>query len=333
MDGHPDRELDPELDNLSSKGLLHFLPDRVFVWNSTQRDELAPLSPDSGAQLFRVTGAQTFDHWFMDEPLSEREDFCARNGLDPGRPIVLYLASSRQLESAAAGFLRTLARRGQVERRAPARCCVDRAFTPSVPTSTPGSSLALDDPGLAISPSTADAAIHSPEFRRRYRDEAPPRLDRCCAQYERDDRRSDPRQACLHHRAAGARVRPARDDPLRVSLHRRRWDSCARRRPFAQHVAELEGLIDRDPYERDRRKATRPVRRLRLALAASTSVRPRSSRPRCSASSMSRQRWRFRARPLVASPESSTAPHRFSERHSVGAGARLWCARTGAGGS
>ena len=156
-------------DNLSSKGLLHFLPDRVFVWNSTQRDELARYHRIPERNVC-VTGAQTFDHWFVDEPLSEREDFCARNGLDPCRPIVLYLASSRQLEPPPRDFFaRWLgAVRSSDEPRLAAASIVARPHPTDV---DPWLELALDDPGLAISPSTADAAINSPEFRRRYRDE------------------------------------------------------------------------------------------------------------------------------------------------------------------
>ena len=38
-----------------------------------------------------------------DRPAS-REDFCRRNGLDPRRPIVLYLVSSRGAEPSPATF-------------------------------------------------------------------------------------------------------------------------------------------------------------------------------------------------------------------------------------
>ena len=36
------------------------------------------------------TGAQCFDHWFNWEP-RPREEFCARVGLDPAKPYVVYL--------------------------------------------------------------------------------------------------------------------------------------------------------------------------------------------------------------------------------------------------
>jgi hypothetical protein len=80
-------------DNLSSKGLLRFVPERVFVWNETQRQEAVELH---GIPADRVvaTGAARFDDWFAQRPSSPREEFLRRLGLDPGHPYVLYLCSS-----------------------------------------------------------------------------------------------------------------------------------------------------------------------------------------------------------------------------------------------
>ncbi len=44
-----------------------------------------------------VTGAQTFDRWFEEAGGSPREEFTTRLGLDPERPYVLYLGSSRSI--------------------------------------------------------------------------------------------------------------------------------------------------------------------------------------------------------------------------------------------
>ena len=41
-----------------------------------------------------MTGAHSYDHWFSWTPSSEREAFCARVGLDPSKPYILYLGSS-----------------------------------------------------------------------------------------------------------------------------------------------------------------------------------------------------------------------------------------------
>jgi hypothetical protein len=80
-------------DNLSSKGLLRFVPERVFVWNETQRREAVELH---GMPPERVvaTGAARFDDWFAQRPSTSRGEFMRNAGLDSARPYLLYLCSS-----------------------------------------------------------------------------------------------------------------------------------------------------------------------------------------------------------------------------------------------
>jgi hypothetical protein len=78
----------PSWDNLSSKQLIRTAPDTLMVWNDTQRREAQELH-GIPAERVTVTGAQCFDHWFAWEPRT-REAFCARVGLDPARPFLLY---------------------------------------------------------------------------------------------------------------------------------------------------------------------------------------------------------------------------------------------------
>lgn len=81
-------------DNLTNKGLVHIQPDRVVLWNDIQRDEAVRLHGLDPSRIVR-TGAQPFDQWFEMQPGSDRAAFCARvGGLDPARPILLYLCSS-----------------------------------------------------------------------------------------------------------------------------------------------------------------------------------------------------------------------------------------------
>jgi hypothetical protein len=82
----------PSWDNLSSKQLLRVIPDRLAVWNETQRQEARELHGIPNDRIV-VTGAQTFDHWFTWRP-SARETFCERVGLDPSRPYVLYVGGA-----------------------------------------------------------------------------------------------------------------------------------------------------------------------------------------------------------------------------------------------
>jgi hypothetical protein len=80
-------------DNLTSKGLLRFVPERVFVWNETQRREAIGLH-EIPPECVVATGAARFDEWFALRPSTSREDFVRKVGLDPARPFLLYLCSS-----------------------------------------------------------------------------------------------------------------------------------------------------------------------------------------------------------------------------------------------
>lgn len=81
-------------DNLSNKGLIHEPPDRMFVWNDIQRHEAVKLHTYPADRVV-ITGAPRFDAFFEMQPGIGREEFCASVGLDPARPIVTYLCSSK----------------------------------------------------------------------------------------------------------------------------------------------------------------------------------------------------------------------------------------------
>jgi hypothetical protein len=80
-------------DHLTTKGVIHELPDRILVWNELQRTEAAELHGARPEQVV-VTGAQAYDHWFATRPATTREEFCKRVGVPAERPYLLYLCSS-----------------------------------------------------------------------------------------------------------------------------------------------------------------------------------------------------------------------------------------------
>jgi hypothetical protein len=80
-------------DHLTTKGVIHELPDRILVWNELQRSEAVDLHGARPEQVV-VTGAQAYDHWFATRPSTTRDAFCARVGLPADRPYLLYLCSS-----------------------------------------------------------------------------------------------------------------------------------------------------------------------------------------------------------------------------------------------
>jgi hypothetical protein len=80
-------------DHLSSKALIRDLPQRVFVWNETQKDEAIRLHhvPDDRVV---ITGAQCYDQWFGRVAARTREEFCRQVGLPADRPFILYVCSA-----------------------------------------------------------------------------------------------------------------------------------------------------------------------------------------------------------------------------------------------
>jgi hypothetical protein len=99
--GIPSGVLVASWDNLTNKGLIRVLPDRVFVWNEAQRTEAAALHRVPPERVV-VTGAQPFDRWFGREPTASREAFCARVGLDASKPYVCFVGSTSNIADAGA---------------------------------------------------------------------------------------------------------------------------------------------------------------------------------------------------------------------------------------
>jgi hypothetical protein len=93
-------------DHLSSKTLIRVVPDRVLLWNETQRREAIELHGIPEDRIV-VTGAQCYDQWFAREPSLDRPAFAARVGLRPDRPIVLYVCSALTPDPGEARFVRS----------------------------------------------------------------------------------------------------------------------------------------------------------------------------------------------------------------------------------
>jgi hypothetical protein len=83
-------------DNLTNKGSLKFVPERVFVWNEVQARDAVELHRIPRERVV-LTGAHVFDEWFERQPTRTREELLAEVGLDRGEPFVVYLCSSRNV--------------------------------------------------------------------------------------------------------------------------------------------------------------------------------------------------------------------------------------------
>jgi hypothetical protein len=91
-------------DNLTNKGVVGHVPDRVLVWNEAQRQEAVTLQRVPASRVV-VTGAQTFDPWFTLSASTSRDAFSDLVGLARG-PYLLYLCSSLFIAPNESTFVR-----------------------------------------------------------------------------------------------------------------------------------------------------------------------------------------------------------------------------------
>ena len=80
-------------DHLSSKAIIRDLPDRLFVWNETQRREALDMHRVPPDRVV-VTGAQCFDRWFDRSPSRNRSEFVRHVGLPDEGPYVTWVCSA-----------------------------------------------------------------------------------------------------------------------------------------------------------------------------------------------------------------------------------------------
>lgn len=97
----------PSWDNLTTKGTLHHVPDRLLVWNEDQIGEAVRLHGIPKERVV-VTGAPRYDPWFIMKTACDRASFCRRVGLDPALPMVVYLCSSEFIAGDESQFVRRL---------------------------------------------------------------------------------------------------------------------------------------------------------------------------------------------------------------------------------
>lgn len=77
-------------DNLSTKNRMVFTYDGFIVWSERMKEELLQNYAYSRGRPVHVVGAPQFDLFFQKRFELTREEFCRRNGVDPGRPVIVY---------------------------------------------------------------------------------------------------------------------------------------------------------------------------------------------------------------------------------------------------
>lgn len=91
-------------DNLTTKGLIHEHPDRVYVWNDIQKREAVEYHGVC-AEKIEITGASRFDAFCRLTPKRDRQRFCEKYRLRPDAPILTYLCSSEFVAEREAAFV------------------------------------------------------------------------------------------------------------------------------------------------------------------------------------------------------------------------------------
>lgn len=94
-------------DNLVSKGTYLVKPDWLFVWNTNLTEEAVNLHEFERENVF-ITGAPVFDPWFELSPSLNREEFCMQCGVNPEKPYVLFLGSSKTITQLDVEFIKAL---------------------------------------------------------------------------------------------------------------------------------------------------------------------------------------------------------------------------------
>ena len=95
-------------DVLTTKGLFHVIPDFFLAWNRTQHTEAKHIHGIQDQHVL-ITGSPFFDKWFEAGKLREaRSRFCRRVGLNPDKPYLLYLGSSKNIAQDETWLIREL---------------------------------------------------------------------------------------------------------------------------------------------------------------------------------------------------------------------------------
>ena len=84
-------------DNISTKNRMVFNYDGYLVWSEQMKKELHQFYPESRKSSVYVVGAAQFDVFFQKRFRQTREEFCALQGLDHRKPIIVYALGSPNL--------------------------------------------------------------------------------------------------------------------------------------------------------------------------------------------------------------------------------------------
>lgn len=84
-------------DNLTVRGPLFIIPDRLFAWNQAHAEEAVKWHGVPKENI-RIIGSPFFDGWFGEfSPATSYEEFAKSSGLSPAHPYFVWLGSSKNI--------------------------------------------------------------------------------------------------------------------------------------------------------------------------------------------------------------------------------------------
>lgn len=84
-------------DNLTTKGLIQEIPEKLLVWNKTQQQEALSHHQIKNSKT-SIIGSPFFDKWFISlKPSITKDSFSKKVGFKNRNPILLYLGSSSNI--------------------------------------------------------------------------------------------------------------------------------------------------------------------------------------------------------------------------------------------
>lgn len=96
-------------DNLTTKGLIHILPDYVFAWNQIQANDAINIHKMPKDRV-RIVGSPFFDKWKNTKNLIRpRDEFMRSQKLNPDFPYIVYLGSSGNIADDETWLIRKIA--------------------------------------------------------------------------------------------------------------------------------------------------------------------------------------------------------------------------------
>ena len=85
-------------DNLIARGLYHYTPTAMFVWNETHFEEAVNVHKIPKYNL-KIIGAPFMDKWFEEIKIKPKKDFFKSIGMNANRPLVTYLGSAKNIST------------------------------------------------------------------------------------------------------------------------------------------------------------------------------------------------------------------------------------------